>query len=231
MYRKRARNCCFGRVESTIRRCTVNTCPAAKTWLIAPRATDGARSGCGVKQMTKMIRATSASQSRWRSSGMSSSTVRGCRGPMTSVIATSRKVQTSQLVEKNVRQIATPMDPRVTAVDRRPSTAYEIWPPSSWPIGKRFNAVASSPNHAANAIGCRFSEYPSWNRTPQKPRHRLKKKRFAKLESRQIDWHPGRPATWRRQSTARAAQRQTRRAVPQRRCRRTCAWSGLVRGS
>ena len=45
-----------------------------------------------------------------------------------------------------------------TVVDRRPSTAYEIWPPSSCPIGKRFNAVASSPNHAAKAIGCRLTE-------------------------------------------------------------------------
>ena len=42
------------------------------------------------------------------------------------------------------------------AVEWCPKVAYEMWPPSSWPNGKRFRAVASSPNQAANPIGCRF---------------------------------------------------------------------------
>ena len=29
-----------------------------------------------------------------------------------------------------------------------------MWPPSSWPNGSRFSAVASMPNQAANTIGC-----------------------------------------------------------------------------
>ena len=65
----------------------------------ASPATPWARSGWREAEDRRSSRRP-ASQIRARSSGMSSSTVRGWRGPIASVIAISRNVQTSQLVEK-----------------------------------------------------------------------------------------------------------------------------------
>ena len=103
--------------------------------------------------------ATAARIRRVRSSGTCSSKTRGWCGPNMKSMTIISTVQTIQLVEKNADStIATPMVANVTYVDRRPSTAYEMCPPSSWPMGNRFSAVASSPNQAPNAIGCMFSE-------------------------------------------------------------------------
>ena len=76
-------------------------------------------------------------------------------------MTTIRTAQTSQLREKNVNTITIAAPVRVTAVERLPSAAYEMWPPSSWPIGNRFSAVASRPNQAAKPIGCRMIAWPS----------------------------------------------------------------------
>src|SRR5262245_14312204 len=57
--------------------------------------------GLGVKHRAKITTASSASQRRGRSSGVSSSSVRGCRGPITTITATIRTVQTTQFDEMN----------------------------------------------------------------------------------------------------------------------------------
>ena len=42
-----------------------------------------------------------------------------------------------------------------------PNTALAMWPPSSWPIGIKFNIVTKIPAHPANATGWRYKEYHS----------------------------------------------------------------------
>ena len=69
------------------------------------------------------------------------------------------------------------------SVLRRPSTAYEMWPPSSWPNGNRFSAVASRPNQAANAIGCMLIVVAVRRRARTSARSTpLKQQRLAQLE-------------------------------------------------
>ncbi len=114
--------------------------------------------GAGVKQTTNITAAARASHNRGRSSGMSSSIVLGWRGPNVTSMTTVRTVQTSQELEMKVSPMSAATVARVTNVLPRPRTAYEIWPPSSWPIGNRLSAVASRPNQAANAIGCMLME-------------------------------------------------------------------------
>ena len=55
-------------------------------------------------------------------------------------------------------------------------------PPSSWPIGNRFSAVASRPNHAANAIGCMLMRVAVRQRAPDQPRGKLEEQRLAQLD-------------------------------------------------
>lgn len=43
-----------------------------------------------------------------------------------------------------------------------PNTALKIWPPSSWPAGRRLIDVISKPIQPANAIGFRSSANPCW---------------------------------------------------------------------
>ena len=76
-------------------------------------------------------------------------------------------VQTIQLAERYDSRMATPIMAIVTYVERLPRTAYEMWPPSSWPTGNRLSDVASNPNQAANPIGCRTSVWVSGS-GPQK---------------------------------------------------------------
>ena len=70
--------------------------------------------GAGVKQSAKMIAATTARIIRVRSSGMSSSTVRGWRRPKVASMTIIRTVHTIQLADRNARAIATPIVVTVT---------------------------------------------------------------------------------------------------------------------
>src|SRR5262249_13779683 len=47
-----------------------------------------------------------------------------------------------------------------TVPTRLPNIAYAMWPPSSWPIGRRFNAVTNRPSQPANARGLRRRTWP-----------------------------------------------------------------------
>ncbi len=109
--------------------------------------------GAAVKQRKKITAAPAATRRRVRSRGRWSSTVRGWCGPSVKSINTSNPAQNNQLSDTNVRKMAHATVPTVTSVEREPKTAYEIWPPSSWPKGNRFSIVTSSPNQAASPIG------------------------------------------------------------------------------
>ena len=114
--------------------------------------------GAGVKQTISINRAKNAIASRPDPKRCSSFKVGGWCGPSRTIITVINTVQRIQLAEKKLMLMATPSMSMVTIVERRAKhrerdvTAIEL------SNRKQVYAVASKPNHAANAIGCRFNE-------------------------------------------------------------------------
>ena len=202
---------------------------------VADRSATSARGpassmGAGVKHSTNITSANTASQSRVRSSGTSSSSTRGWRGPTTKSIATSsdrpdeptretvvndqghaqRGVgdASGSRAEDGVRDVAAIELGDWKQVQRRGQQAE--------PGGKRHRM------HVDGETGRRGA--------PHQPRCSLEQQRLAKLQAREMprQLEPG--STARVPQRAPALRRGSRRSDPRCRCRRARASTELARG-
>src|SRR2546425_5555856 len=106
--------------------------------------------GAGIKHRTKMTIAITAQTSRLLSSGSQRLSSGGWRKPSSRINA----AQTNQPLHHfaiGSNRSATPNEIRRC---RSLATEYRMCPPSNWPAGSKFRAVADKPNQAARPTGC-----------------------------------------------------------------------------